>query len=147
VVASTPKPSVDELPIPLIVGATLGGVAFLLLVLAIYCKCCRGESEKPAAPAAARAQPTGIQKEQARADRNLPAAAPKPTQDRSLEDVPKPLEPTPAMTFSTRYAPEVPPPEEEAPVLQVESPRHAERSSPPVTPSAPIDSAEISLQV
>ncbi len=147
-VAATPTPTVDELPVALIVGATLGGVAFLLLVLAIYCKCCRGESEKPAATAAERAEPTGIRTEQARADRELPVAAPKPTQDRSLEvDVPEPLEPTPAMTFSTRYAPEVPPPEEEAPVLQVESPRPHERSTAPVTPSAPIDSADISLQV
>jgi hypothetical protein len=161
VVTSTPQPSGDELPVVLIVGATLGGVAFLLLVAAIYCKCCRGDSagSKPTAagapvPAAserAAAQPKGIKTQEARAERQAAIMDPEPAaRDRSLPapaEVPKPAEPTPAMNFSTRYAPEVPPPEEEAPILRAESPRRAERSSPPMTPSAPIESAEISLQV
>ena len=159
-VTAAPPPAQPEkkkrIALGVIIAASVGGVAFLLLVTAVYCRCIRNRTEdrkeepekKQSAPAAQR----GISQQEARKERE-PATSPDIPRNAAKQrgdlerSLPEASEPAPAVTFSSRYAPELPPPEEEAPVLQMESPRNGRRTTPPITPNAPIRHSEVSPQV
>lgn len=161
ITVTEPEEPTKGLPMGVIVAATVGSVGFVLLVMAIYCWCCRNRRENTQKKASitkeeARPAQRGITPYEARATRDLPSSpeVPKNAQkqrgdlERAMPvDPPPPSEPAPPTTYSTRYAPEVPPPEEEAPVLHMESPRYGDSATPPMTPNAPILSSEYSMQV
>jgi len=160
ITVTEPEEPTKGLPMGVIVAATVGSVGFVLLVMAIYCWCCRNRRENTQKKASitkeeARPAQRGITPYEARATRDLPSSpeVPKNAQkqrgdlERAMPvDPPPPSEPAPPTTYSTRYAPEVPPPEEEAPVLHMESPRYGDSATPPMTPNAPILSSEYSMQ-
>jgi hypothetical protein len=134
----------------IIVISVVGGTLLLCCcVTVVYFRCIRKPPEKTTKQETAPAM--GIGKQDARKDRELTSPAiPKNAErqrgnlERSLPEAP---EPTPAMTFSSRYAPELPPPHEEAPVLQIDSPRTGRGPGPPITPNASIQPSLTSPQV
>jgi hypothetical protein len=140
-----------KFPLWAIIVIPVVGGTFLLCccVSVIYFRCIRKRPEETTKQETAPA--TGIGQQDARKDRELTSPAiPKNAErqrgnlERSLPGAP---EPTPAMTFSSRYAPELPPPHEEAPVLQIDSPRNGRGPAPPITPNASIQPALTSPQV
>jgi len=170
VAAAEPVKPTKGLSVGVIVAISVGSVAFVLLVLVIYCWCCRSSAQDEKTKPLVKHQESpstqrGISQQEARAnDKSNHDHEPTANTSRALPtspEVPKhalkqggdlevsTVENAGVVTYSSRcrYAPQVPPPEEDAPVLQLESPRYADGATPPITPNTPIWSTEISLQV
>jgi hypothetical protein len=162
-----PPQDSTRIPLPVIIGASVGGAVFLLLVAVLYWRWSKPTGATKPVREPVRPETHGISTSQAREKRevtkpDVAKTAELPTPHQEIRSSLAPQERQDEIGLDPRIEPAIPPPtafstreiralipvrDEVAPIVRDESPSRALRSTPPVTPIAPNRSADDSAQV